>query len=272
MSCLGGLYLTRHHLQGTRPLPQAPLCDLLPAGYLSSLKRTDARVRWADQSSPFSPAGSALELDDADGSFRPGLRRRLTGPPSDDERRTIEDEWELTTLRERAEDAVTRLAEAVAGTGAVDDELRQQLDQLNPPEEPKTAPKPRSNLANTAPANLPLAILKLMEAYITGLAWSDAKRDRALGVVKALCAELGHAERLAASESGSGTQLTRPSTIAIDTAPVASVAHLSRGAAVLAAVRRVWLGTGLDLCHRRVVPARTRSARWRSGRGVWRVG
>jgi hypothetical protein len=50
-------------------------------------------------------------------------------------------------------------------------------------------------------------MLKLMEAYIVGLAdipadqggWSEAKRERALGVVRSLAGSLGQAERLASS-------------------------------------------------------------------------
>ena len=263
-------------MHGSRPLPQAPLCDLLPPAYLASLKRTDARVRFADDhpsqhpipsssphtpaESPLSPTGSALELEDdhSDPSFpRPGLRRRWTGPPSDEERKVANstEEWELSHLREKAEEAVARLAEAVAGAGGVmDEELRQQLEQMNIPETPlggvqgssawasgvdgparadsyrgagprdetgkehregrdagkgarEGEKRRRSNLASPVPPNLPLTMLKLMEAYIVGLAdvpvdqggWAEAKRERALGVVKSLGASLGQAERLASS-------------------------------------------------------------------------
>jgi hypothetical protein len=213
---------------------------------------------------PLSPTGSALELDDdPTDSSRPGLRRRWTGPPSDQERKTAasQEEWELSDLREKAEQAVARLAKAVAGGGmggAVDRELRQQLEQLNGggetpldvstggttsawaggaeraggvsgspskaagmqgdkfgssmstiPQSPGASGKPRSNLASPVPPNLPLTMLKLMEAYIIGLAdvpaerggWSEAKRERALGIVKSLAGQLGQAERLASSES-----------------------------------------------------------------------
>ena len=51
--------------------------------------------------------------------------------------------------------------------------------------------------------------LRLMEAYVVGLAevgverdgWTEAKRERALGVVHALSKSLGDAERLCSSES-----------------------------------------------------------------------
>jgi hypothetical protein len=39
-----------HHLTGTRPLIQrAPLCDILPEGYLASKSRTRNRVRFAGE-------------------------------------------------------------------------------------------------------------------------------------------------------------------------------------------------------------------------------
>jgi hypothetical protein len=74
----------------------------------------------------------------------------------------------------------------------------------------------KSNLYSPYPANLPLALLKLMEAYAIGLAeispdkggWTEAKRERALGIVKALGANLGEAERLCASESVSEAHIS----------------------------------------------------------------
>lgn len=46
----------QHHMMGTRALPHSPACDLLPLGYLTSLKRTEARVRFA--SAHAGPSGS----------------------------------------------------------------------------------------------------------------------------------------------------------------------------------------------------------------------
>lgn len=54
---------------------------------------------------------------------------------------------------------------------------------------------------------MPLAILKLMEAYVVGLAdvpkeqggWAEAKRERGLTLIKSLSAHLGDAERLSSS-------------------------------------------------------------------------
>ena len=71
-----------------------------------------------------------------------------------------------------------------------------------------TTPRPKSNLTAPNPPNLPLALLRLMEAYIIGLAlippekggWTEPKRDRVLGEVKALDHQLGEAERLSSSE------------------------------------------------------------------------
>lgn len=206
---------TRHHLHGSRPLPQPPLCDLLPPSYLSSLKRTEARVRFAE--SHAGPSGSSPSPDPF--IDRPGLRRRSTGPtPTKEEQDSIntDDEWELSTLRDKAEEAVERLAEAVSGSGSVVDmELRQQLSQLNLPREREKEkegmmrPRSKSNLHNPYPSNLPLALLKLMEGYIIGLnevgmekgGWPEAKGEKMLAVVKDLSASLGDAERLRSSES-----------------------------------------------------------------------
>nr|XP_019042745.1 hypothetical protein I302_08452 [Kwoniella bestiolae CBS 10118]OCF21675.1 hypothetical protein I302_08452 [Kwoniella bestiolae CBS 10118] len=225
---VGFAFALQHHLHGTRPLPQAPLCDLLPISYLSSLKRTDARVRFAE--SHAGPSGSSTlstpnsNLKTTDDSLRPGLRRRSTGPPTQQEKdQAGEDEWELSNLRYKAEEAVTKLAEAVAlsgtaGNEGLDLELKQQLNQLNIQNQDQEHPiteegvglKPiqiqKSNLHSPNPPNLPLAILKLIESYIIGLSsisgeggWNDSKRERGLGVVKALSENLGEAERLSSN-------------------------------------------------------------------------
>jgi putative membrane protein len=229
-------------------LPQPPLCDLLPLSYLSSLKRTEARVRFAENHAGPSGSTSILGLSEAGPTSptleasRPGLRRRSPGPPTKEEREAAgeaDDEWEIQSLRTKAEEAVAKLAEAVSLGGAsdptgLDAELRQQLSQLNVPRDissgeedgapgqgmkgvagealspgkNSTPSKGKSNLYSPYPANLPLALLKLMEVYVCGLAevpaerggWSEAKRERALGFVKSLSGSLGEAERLCASE------------------------------------------------------------------------
>ena len=201
---------TRHHLHGTRPLPQPPLSDLLPAAYLSSLRRTEARVRFAEDH----PADATSS--DADDTTRPGLRRRSTGPSPSESGGTKTDEWELSDLRLKAEQAVEKLSQAVGadGPGTEDMELRQQLSQLNIPQSASptktgTANGTRkSNLYSPYPPNLPLALLRLMESYVIGLAevpkeqggWAEAKRERGLGLVKSLTQHLGHAERLSSSK------------------------------------------------------------------------
>ncbi|KAL7422293.1 hypothetical protein Q5752_002939 [Cryptotrichosporon argae] len=230
---LAGLLLAfpfalQHHLHGTRPLPQAPLCDLLPAGYLASLKRTEARVRFADEPAGLARSPSAVrhvegdaaagvaDKDRGEDELRPGLRRRPTGPPSEDERRAAQ--GDVAHLRQRAEDAVARLAEAVAGDDPVGSaELAQQLEQLNLPPDEKAdvgaalvaragasaarAPRTKSNLHAPQPGNLALAILRLMDTYTAGLAeragWTESKRERALGIARTLNELLGSAERLA---------------------------------------------------------------------------
>jgi len=124
------------------------------------------------------------------------------------------EEWELSNLRYKAEEAVSMLADAVAGTRdeGSDLELRQQLSQLNLPNQSARRAeslKPKSNLHAPHPPNLPLALLKLMDAYVLGLAevpmerggWSEAKRERALGVTKALAQHMSQAECLSASMS-----------------------------------------------------------------------
>jgi putative membrane protein len=205
----------RHHLHGTRPLPQPPLSDLLPSAYLSSLRRTEARVRFAESHAPpASPDNVSTEE-----SSRPGLRRRSTGPKPDGDGN--EEEWELSDLRLKAEEAVEKLSKAVANSGE-DLEFRQQLDQLNIPIPEQSSPsrptkshtsgqerRRKSNLCAPYPPNMPLALLKLMESYVIGLAevpkekggWAEAKRERGLNLVKALSGHLGDAERLSSSTS-----------------------------------------------------------------------
>lgn len=230
----------RHHLHGTRPLPQPPLSDLLPPAYLSSLRRTEARVRFVQDPESNGPTEPELGGDE---STRPGLRRRSTGPgqgrnrtahPGEDENLDQgSEEWELSDLRYKAEQAVEKLSQAVGGQdGASDVELRQQLSQLNIPHNDPQTPSGRqalpsgnglqrmtspsnasgkilkSNLCSPYPPNLPLALLRLMESYIVGLAristekggWSEAKRERGLSLVKSLNLHLGDAERLSSSK------------------------------------------------------------------------
>ncbi|WVQ78054.1 hypothetical protein IAT38_000135 [Cryptococcus sp. DSM 104549] len=232
---VGFAFALQHHLHGTRPLPQAPMCDLLPAAYLSSLKRTEARVRFA--ASHAGPSGTTFPDSRPTSSGPPigrtGIRQRSTGSATKDEsEQSGEDEWELSALKEKAEEAVAKLTEAVVHGGvdtAAREELRQQLDQLNLPDgasspgQPATpqrsatpsvppltatpSAKPKSNLHAPYPPNLPLAMLKLMEAYVDGLAevppekggWSVAKRERGVNLVKALGEQLGDAEKLSSN-------------------------------------------------------------------------
>jgi putative membrane protein len=119
-----------------------------------------------------------------------------------------------------AEEAVEKLSKAVANSGE-DLEFRQQLDQLNLPISESSPPRPststtknggrrrKSNLCAPYPPNMPLALLKLMESYVLGLAevpkekggWAEAKRERGLNLVKSLSGHLGDAERLSSSTS-----------------------------------------------------------------------
>jgi hypothetical protein len=180
---------------------------LLPQSYLASLKRTEARVRFAEthfgRSTAGSPAGKPKQGD----VNRPGFRRRGTGPPSDDEKAGVDNDWHLDAIKLKAEEALSNIS--ATSLDLDDPELRQQLSQLNlPAQETITAgTKPKSNLTAPHP-NLPLALLRLMEAYVVGLAnlaperggWSEAKRERCLAILKDLSRHLGDAERLANSE------------------------------------------------------------------------
>jgi hypothetical protein len=127
----------------------------------------------------------------------------------------------LSDLRLKAEEAVEKLSKAVAN-GGEDLEFRQQLHQLNVPlDEQSSPPRPssktttagqerrrKSNLCAPYPPNMPLALLKLMESYVIGLAevpkekggWAEAKRERGLTLVKSLSGHLGDAERLSSSK------------------------------------------------------------------------
>jgi hypothetical protein len=138
-----------HHIIGIRALPHPPLIDLLPAGYLSSLKRTDARVRFA--ASHAGPSGS--------------------GSP-----RTVKNGTANGTEKDGSDD------DSDSGAGA--------------------RPAKKSNLQTPYPANLPLSLLRLMEAYILGLGglpaerggWTAVQTERALDVVKGLNVQLSIAE------------------------------------------------------------------------------
>ena len=159
---------------------------------------------------------------------RPGLRRRSTGPKPSIDGSGNEDEWELSDLRSKAEEAVEKLSKAVANAGTGDDlEFRQQLHQLNLPLDDSPARpsstgtsttttskgvqerRRKSNLCAPYPPNMPLALLKLMESYVIGFAevpkekggWAEAKRERGLNLVKSLSGHLGDAERLSSSTS-----------------------------------------------------------------------
>ncbi|ODN84759.1 hypothetical protein, variant [Cryptococcus amylolentus CBS 6039] len=202
---VGFAFALQHHLHGTRPLPQAPLCDLLPPSYLSSLKRTDARVRFAEAHA--GPSGT--------------LRRKPTGLPGSEE--SEGDDWEIGNLKENAEEAMSKFAEAITQSNEADShrslELQQQLKQLNIPESSSaidngTVPTlsadkqpAKSNLHSPYPPNLSLTLLKIMDAYVEGLGglpeerggWNVPKRERGFALIKSLNNHLGKAERLSSN-------------------------------------------------------------------------
>ncbi|BEI99043.1 hypothetical protein CcaverHIS631_0400860 [Cutaneotrichosporon cavernicola] len=137
-----------HHIIGIRALPHPPLIDLLPTGYLSSLKRTDARVRFAANHAGPSGSGSP--------------RTAKNGLANGNEKEGSDDESDGGSTR----------------------------------------PAKKSNLQTPYPANLPLSLLRLMEAYILGLGglpaerggWTAVQTERALDVVKGLNVQLSIAE------------------------------------------------------------------------------
>ena len=195
-------------------------------------------------------------------AYRPGIRRRNTGPPTREEQELAasSDEWELGTFKDRAEEAVSILTDAVTGAGAdeADLELEQQLSQLNLPAQSAQSAlrldnaKPKSNLHSPYPPNLPLALLRLMDAFALGLAevptsrggWDVAKRDQAMAVVKDLGMRLGEAERLSASKlnsslplCGFGLMVSRSPSITPISSFIPSSPHLSRLLALFPSLR-----------------------------------
>jgi hypothetical protein len=273
----------RHHLHGTRPLPQPPLSYLLPSAYLSSLRRTEARVRFAESHAP--PA--SIDKVITEEGVRPGLRRRSTGPKPDGGGN--EEEWVLSDLRLKAEEAVENVSKAVANTGE-DLEFRQQLDQLNLPIPESSPPRPsttkmerrrKSNLCAPYPPNMPLALLKLMESYVIGLAevpnekggWAEAKRERGLNLVKSLSSHLGDAERLSSSTfplSSGYIRLIGSTTPFTPHCPFDGfTTDLPSRYPPLAHVRSERMDVGSDVCHCGMVFPRLRSVDigcWRSVR------
>ena len=254
--------------------------------------------------------------------IRPGLRRRCTGPSPDNENDGVRagagarsEEWELSDLRLKAEHAVEKLSQAVGATGidaAEDMELRQQLSQLNIPQSQSptrpqaegtggasksstdtSAPAParsrKSNLYSPYPPNLPLALLRLMESYIVGLAevpkeeggWAEAKRERGLTLIKSLTQHLGHAERLSSSKTTFPTStshvqccadlLVRSPTSSPNDTPNGLVTDLPRCDPTLTHVRSERLDIGCYVCDCWMVLPRLRSASSRCRRGIWSI-
>lgn len=152
-----------HHIIGIRALPHPPLIDLLPAGYLSSLKRTDARVRFAASHAEPSGSGSPKTKNGHANGLDKEKEKEKEG--SDDD----------------SESGLTKHAK-------------------------------KSNLQTPYPANLPLSLLRLMEAYILGLGglpserggWASVQTERALDVVKGLNVQLSIAEGVYDGESVAG--------------------------------------------------------------------
>lgn len=156
----------QHHLLGTRALPQPPLCDLLPADYLSSLKRTDSRVRFAEEHS--GPSGSGNPIGK---STKPNGDANTNG--------------------------------AAPGTVTHSDEESDGKEEPTGKEE-APAPVKKSNLHAPYPAHLPLSLLRLLEAYVAGFSqrpaekggWTPLQTERAIDAIKGLNAALTEAESI----------------------------------------------------------------------------
>ncbi|RSH78633.1 uncharacterized protein EHS24_002362 [Apiotrichum porosum] len=167
----------QHHLLGTRALPHPPLCDLLPAGYLTSLKRTEARVRFAAVHAGPSGSGSPQKptID--------GARLHANG---------------LSSSSSSPNGNGTSNGNGNGKAPNSDDEGGDDDKSLVAP----LTPSKKSNLHTPHPSNMPLALLRLLEAYIMGFVelptdrggWTALQGNRALDVVKGLNACLSEAE------------------------------------------------------------------------------
>lgn len=182
----------QHHLLGTRALPHPPLCDLLPAGYLTSLKRTEARVRFAAVHAGPSGSGSPQKptID--------GARLHANG---------------LSSSSPNGNGTSNGNGNGKAPNS--DDEGGDDDKSLVAP----LTPSKKSNLHTPHPSNMPLALLRLLEAYIMGFVelptdrggWTALQGNRALDVVKGLNACLSEAEGVYAGEwSGAQVELPGP--------------------------------------------------------------
>lgn len=184
-----------HHLLGTRALPHAPLIDLLPPGYLSSLKRTEARVRFAAAHAGPSGSGSPPSKNSAASSSSAPAQQQPEGKLANGH---ADEDWEDAG---NGNGGASAKDDADEGTAA-----GQTTPSGSAPATPATK---KSNLGAPYPANLPLSLLRLMEAYILGLAdlpldrggWSASQADRALAVVKGLNHYLSEAEGVYAGAS-----------------------------------------------------------------------
>jgi hypothetical protein len=158
-------------------------------------------------------------------------------------------------------------------------------------------PKLRSNLYSPYPPNLPLALLRLMEAYVLGLSevdeaeggWTDSKRERGLALIKDLTMGLGNAERLSSSECSiydgritlflllprplQRSKLThhRSSTSAVNDPPIASAQDLPRCFTCFPAVCGIWVVGSAYFGHFGMVFSGLGSFGVGGGRGLWTI-
>jgi putative membrane protein len=189
-----------HHLTGTRPLIQrAPLCDILPEGYLASKSRTRNRVRFAGdrhQQAEFADV-SNIEVSSSGSSTSDASE-------SGDEKAPVDgkDGIEMDDLVTKTRRAASKSAGRIARTLEHDAQMKQLNVAPSSPSlttdfntyvidhqpGPKFKPKPmpassplvrspleenipttRSSLSRSIPANLPLDILRMIESYVNSL-------------------------------------------------------------------------------------------------------
>lgn len=186
-------FALQHHLEKTKPLiHQPPLSDLLPQAYISSLKRTDSRVRFAqiDIDDEFDSSTGSEDEEKANENKDKRIGKR-------DRKRTrgkrgipVQTRLQVSPLKDESQNSRNNTSPTLKSETTI------QLEQLNvpptaaasPSEDPTSTPhpiadsnifpetstpgsgfqtpRPKPVLSNARPPNLPLAVLRLMEGYV----------------------------------------------------------------------------------------------------------
>lgn len=272
-------FALHHHLERSRPLiSQAPLCDLLPVGYISSVKRT-GRVRFSDNEikGPRFEEKERLKGKQEADSDRSRVKNAQVGrdrrrshseisaataklgqrsspdglvsrqPDSTNSAASSKLESDINHKSSQVDDGGPEYSTEDDGIEAAlilqeppADVIDQQVRQLNLPkpeivaqsektvspvdflaavtdETPRVMhryPPARPVLANPFPSNLPLSILRILEAYVHGMikegksaksdrsgsGWSAPQGERGLNMVKNLSKLLSETEHLSHGE------------------------------------------------------------------------